>query len=234
MTLPFQIETLSENALMLRWPPRQDPDTQRQIHAIIGVLDALPGLRDAVPTYHCLGLWFDPNGPQPEIENLKQFLHQHRKKWRSAPPVTGRHRTLPVCYELGEDLDTVAQLSQLSVEAVIARHCAPTYSVCFLGFTPGFAYLSGLPEALQLPRRASPRATIPAGSVAIGGSQTGIYPSPSPGGWHLIGRTPQPLLDLNQESVTWLLPGDTLTFEPISTEQYQQLCQQNEAHPCWK
>ncbi len=234
MTLPFRIETLSENALMLRWPPRQDPAIQRQIHAIIRLLQPLPGLQDLVPTYHCLGLWFDSHAPRPTADHLQQLLLKHQKSWRDAPPLQGRHRVLPVCYELGEDLAAVAGLTGLSTEAVIASHSAARYAVAFLGFTPGFAYLTGLPQALHLPRLATPREQIPAGSVAIGGSQTGIYPSPSPGGWHLIGRTPQPLLDLDRQPVTWLLPGDTLSFQPIDLEQYHRQHRHPETNSCWQ
>ena len=102
----------------------------------------------------------------------------------------------------------------MDIEAFVAAHAGARYEVACLGFLPGFAYLLGLPEALQQPRRASPRLQVPAGSVAIGGAQTGLYPIESPGGWQLIGRCMQPLFDARLEPPCWLLPGDSVRFEP--------------------
>ncbi|GAA4889121.1 5-oxoprolinase subunit PxpB [Ferrimonas pelagia] len=230
MSLPFTIEPLTETALVLRWPAQICPVTQAQIHAIAALLRQWPGLQECVPTYHCLAVYSDPARPPLHAPMLAQWLRQKEKLWRKPRVEHGRLRTLPVCYELGDDLIEVASHCELPPEEVVARHCQPTYRVCFLGFSPGFAYLSGLDPTLATPRRAQPRTEIPAGAVAIGGAQTGLYPSATPGGWQIIGRSPQPLLDLSQSPPTWLQAGDRLKFEAISPAQYAQL---QEASPCW-
>jgi KipI family sensor histidine kinase inhibitor len=118
---------------------------------------------------------------------------------------------VPVRYD-GEDLPEVARLTGLEPEEVVRRHTAPLYTVAFLGFSPGFPYLVGLDPALAVPRRDSPRTSIPAGSVGLAGDQTGIYPTASPGGWRLIGRTEVILFDPGRDPPALLGPGDRLRF----------------------
>jgi KipI family sensor histidine kinase inhibitor len=132
----------------------------------------------------------------------------------SAPP-PGRVVELPVVYD-GEDLSEVAARTGLDLAEVVARHAAPEYTVACLGFTAGFAYLEGLDEALHLPRRDSPRARVPAGSVAIAGNQAGVYPRPAPGGWHLIGRTAAVVFDEAADPPALLAPGDRVRFLPVA------------------
>lgn len=114
----------------------------------------------------------------------------------------------------GPDLDDVAQHCGLRPREVVELHASVDYVVWFLGFQPGFPYLGGLPERLASPRRAEPRLVVPAGSVGIGGSQTGIYPLPTPGGWQLIGHTPLPLFDPTRKTPVLLAPGDIVRFVP--------------------
>lgn len=121
--------------------------------------------------------------------------------------------TLPVFYD-GPDLEEVSAAAGLSVAEVVERHAAPEYVVAFCGFAPGFAYLTGLDPLLRLPRRATPRTRVPAGSVAIAGEFAGVYPSASPGGWHLLGRTDAVLWDLDREPPALLAPGTRVRFEP--------------------
>lgn len=135
---------------------------------------------------------------------------------RDAEPVIGRQHDIAVRYggEAGPDLDYVAEYSGLSAAAVIDLHASQRYVVYCIGFLPGFPYLGGLDERLIVPRRAKPRQKVRAGSVGIGGAQTGIYPCVSPGGWHLIGRTTARLFDVSQMPPALLAPGDTLRFVP--------------------
>jgi KipI family sensor histidine kinase inhibitor len=121
---------------------------------------------------------------------------------------------VPVHYggEYGPDLKTVADHTGLSVKEVVERHAGGHYVVFFLGFQPGFAYMGGLEDALHTPRRSEPRLEVPAGSVGIGGAQTGIYPATSPGGWQLIGRTALKLFDPSRNPPTLLQPGDRVRF----------------------
>ncbi len=131
--------------------------------------------------------------------------------------VHGRHRTIPVVYggEHGPDLDEVAALCGISPGEVIERHAATELRVLFIGFAPGFAYLGDLPSELHVPRLDTPRTRTPAGSVAVAGSMTGIYPADLPGGWRIIGRTPLTLFDPSRDPPAHLAPGDTVRFAPM-------------------
>lgn len=120
---------------------------------------------------------------------------------------------IPVVYD-GDDLADVGMRCGLSVEDVVAAHAGATYTVAFCGFAPGFAYLTGLPTELALPRRATPRPRVPAGSVAIAGDLSAVYPTASPGGWHLLGRTDVTLFDPERTPPALLAPGTTVRFEP--------------------
>lgn len=143
-----------------------------------------------------LNLWGNPATAQTTSDQASQTI------------------TIPVTYggEEGPDLRTVSVHTGLSVEAIIERHSAGLYRVFCLGFLPGFAYLGGLDPALAIPRRATPRLSIPAGSVAIGGGQTAVYPCATPGGWHIIGRTDLSLFDPKRQPPVLLLPGNAVRF----------------------
>jgi 5-oxoprolinase (ATP-hydrolysing) subunit B len=130
--------------------------------------------------------------------------------------IHGRHHEIPVQYggEAGPDLEQVAEAAGLTVAQAIERHAGAEYRVAFIGFQPGFAYLTGTPECLQMARRATPRMRIPAGSVALGGTYTGIYPGLSPGGWQIIGRTREWLFDPRRQPPARFGPGDRVRFVP--------------------
>ena len=130
---------------------------------------------------------------------------------RRATP--GREVTIDVRYD-GADLAAVAAETGLNSDRVVALHSGARYTVAFCGFAPGFAYCTGLPEALHLPRLASPRTRVPAGSVAVAGEYTGVYPRPSPGGWRLLGRTDAPLWQLDRDPPALLTPGTVVRFRP--------------------
>lgn len=131
-----------------------------------------------------------------------------------APVPTGHTLTIDVAYD-GADLASVAEQSGLPVDEVIAQHAGAEYRVALCGFAPGFAYLAGLPPVLQLPRRAEPRTRVPAGSVAIAGAWSGMYPRASPGGWHLLGTTAAPLWDTKRNPPALLTPGDHVRFRAV-------------------
>jgi KipI family sensor histidine kinase inhibitor len=170
-----------------------------------------PHVLEVVPGMNNLTLVFDP------LEADRDALVSHlQTAWNavSDAPAPGREVEIPVQYggEFGPDLKAVADHTGLSVREVVERHSNGDYVVFFLGFQPGFAYMGGLEAALHTPRRASPRLEVPAGSVGIGGEQTGIYPATSPGGWQLIGRTELPLFDPARRPPTLLQPGDRVRF----------------------
>ncbi|MBL9009361.1 MAG: 5-oxoprolinase subunit PxpB [Myxococcales bacterium] len=176
--------------------------------------DPLAGMTDVVAGYASILVRFDPLHFAPEklAEALRHILHSASAA--SFPPPS--HIELPVWYggDQGPDLEDLARHAGLAPADVIARHAAADYTVAFFGFAPGFPYLIGLPPSLQMPRLASPRLAVPAGSVALAGAQAGIYPSCSPGGWRLIGRTSTPLLHMAATPWTVLQPGDTVRFVP--------------------
>ncbi|MDE2055050.1 MAG: 5-oxoprolinase subunit PxpB, partial [Xanthomonadaceae bacterium] len=152
-----------------------------------------------------------------------------RERGSPTPPAGPNFVEIPLCYggEYGPDLDAVAVHARLPRGDVIARHTATEYAVAMLGFAPGFPYLLGLDPALQVPRRTTPRTRVPAGSVAIGGAQTGIYPRELPGGWHLIGRTPLALFDPAREPPCLLAPGDRVRFRAIEADEFARLAERD-------
>jgi inhibitor of KinA len=131
---------------------------------------------------------------------------------------------IPVCYggAFGPDLDDVAERHGLGSDDVVAIHTSGEYLVYMVGFMPGFAYLGGLDERIATPRRRSPRTAVPAGTVGIGGQQTGVYPLVSPGGWNLIGRTPLRIFDPARDEPTLLATGDRVRFRAIPLDEYQE------------
>lgn len=214
------IEPLGDTALLLRWGERIDFDLNRRVHAFADAVSAEPPawLVDVVPAYASLALFVDLHAFERDAVPLAVAEDWVRRRLlattETTPAVHSRLVEIPVEYggERGPDLAEVAVALGLSAEEVVARHHAAEYRVAMLGFSPGFPYLLGLDPRLALPRRATPRTRVPAGSVAIGGAQTGIYPRESPGGWHVIGWTPRTLFDPARESPALLAPGDRVRF----------------------
>jgi KipI family sensor histidine kinase inhibitor len=181
--------------------------TVHRLHAALRALE-LPWVVELVPGYRTLLVVADRRraGALDELAAALPDL-----ELPPAEAVAGEPVEIPVGYD-GEDLPEVASLTGLDVEEVVRRHTAPEYTVAFLGFSPGFPYLVGLDPALEVPRRDTPRTSIPAGSVGLAGGQTGIYPTASPGGWRLIGRTDVVLFDPERDPPALLGPGSRLRF----------------------
>ncbi len=208
------ISLLGEAAAWLQLPPPASEAAQGRLVAMAQRLRRTGRYAEVVPAWGNLTVVFDPLAQQPEA-----VLADLAAAWAEAPAKAARprERVLRVRYggQHGPDLAAVAAHAGLTEAEVIAAHAGAVYSVAFVGFQPGFAYLSGLPVALHMPRRAEPRTRVPAGSVAIGGAQTGVYPASSPGGWQLIGQTEQRLFDPGAETPSWLQPGDRVRFEVV-------------------
>jgi inhibitor of KinA len=179
-------------------------------------------LRNLHPGYASLLIDFDPL--RLTHDELTAMVQELEGAGDSATGTNASVVTIPVCYdtEFGPDLTDVAQHAGLSVEEVVHLHSSPAYLVYFLGFSPGFVYLGGLPEVLHTPRLTTPRISIAAGSVGIAGSQTGIYPVDSPGGWRLIGRTPLRMFDPEASPPTRLQPGDRMRFAAIDRATFEE------------
>ena len=135
---------------------------------------------------------------------------------------------VPVCYdvELGIDLEEISHTLKLSIQEIIDLHSQAIYTVYFIGFLPGFLYLGGLDNRLEIKRKSNPRLHVDKGSVAIGGSQTGVYPQDSAGGWNIIGKTPLSFFNLDHNNPCFAKPGDKIQFVPISLEEFKCLANQ--------
>ena len=181
-------------------------------------------IMDLVPSYKSLLVIFNPAFSSRKL--IETYLLELAENLGQTVASAERLIKIPTLYgtDFGIDLGFVAKNSKLSIEEVISLHSEPEYRVYMIGFAPGFPYLGGLNEKLTTPRLESPRLKIPAGSVGIAESQTGIYPNDSPGGWQLIGRTPLNLFDPNRENPSLLIAGDYMKFEPLkSLEEYSDI-----------
>lgn len=228
----WTLEPLGEDAVLLRLGSRIDARLNREVHALAARIVAVrpPWLCDIVPAYAALALHVDPAHPLAG----DRFALDLVEDWLAGLPgvdadaaggTVAAMLEIPVCYDpsCAPDLDALAARAGLGRDEAVARHCAPDYTVAMIGFAPGFPYLLGLDPALATPRHATPRTRVPAGSVGIGGGQTGIYPAASPGGWQIVGRTPTVLFDPHRASPSLLQPGQRLRFVSISLAEYTAL-----------
>lgn len=219
--LDYECWALGDSALLLRFGSNISCGLNARVHAAAASLGAarLRGVRAIAPGYAALVLSLDLAEVDRAggTDSLQQQIARLLEAAPAIPLALGRDVEIPTRYggSDGPDLETVAQRLGLSSTEVIELHSGATYQVAMLGFQPGFPYLLGLPERLQLPRQDSPRARVPAGSVALAGAQTGIYPGVSPGGWHLIGRTPLTLFNPMEAEPSLLVPGDRVRFVPV-------------------
>jgi KipI family sensor histidine kinase inhibitor len=222
-----EIERVSESLLIVRVGAAIDVAVNQAVHALVQrIVDArLPGVVDVAPAYASVAVRYMP---QPwrsaRLDAFAAISSALRPLLADAATAPGTQRSIeiPVCYggACGVDLESAAQACGLDTAGFIALHAGAEYRVAMLGFAPGFPYLLGLPRQLHLPRRAEPRLRVPAGSVAIGGAQTGIYPNELPGGWHLIGRTPLGLFDSASPAPCLLAPGDNVRFRIIDNAEF--------------
>ncbi|ABP59895.1 5-oxoprolinase subunit PxpB [Enterobacter sp. 638] len=204
---------LGETAVVLELEPPVMLATQKRIWRLTQRLAEIPEVVEAIPGMNNITVVL--RNPQSLALDAIERLQLWWEESEALEPES-RFIEIPVVYggAAGPDLGEVARHAGLSEKQVVELHSANDYVVWFLGFQPGFPYLGGLPEQLATPRRAEPRLQVPAGSVGIGGAQTGIYPLASPGGWQLIGHTSLPLFDSRRDEPVLLRPGDTVRFVP--------------------
>jgi KipI family sensor histidine kinase inhibitor len=211
------IRDAGDSALVLELEPRIDAGVNARAIGIARSVrrESIPGVRDVVSTYRSIAVFFDPL--QTRLENVAAALE--RAAAEPAPSEASRLVDVPVVYggEFGPDLGDVARTTSLHEAEVIRRHTQTIYRVFMLGFVPGFAYLGVVDPSIAVPRRATPRPRVPAGSVAIAGGQTGIYPQESPGGWQIIGRTRVRPFDALRTPQFLMEPGDRVRFVPVSS-----------------
>lgn len=218
-----RVSRLGEETWLVELEPRLDVAINAHAHRIARLVEAsgMSGIRDVVPGMASVAVHVDAD--RTDAQALESLLRACMVP-TSNTPIAGTQHELPVCYEppYALDIADVATRCGCTVDDVIDWHTAIEYRVFMIGFLPGFPYLGILDPRLALPRRESPRLKVPMGSVGIAGQQTGVYPSESPGGWHVIGRTPIALFDPSATPPSRFAPGDLVRFVPISADDFER------------
>jgi len=220
-----RVAAAGDAALVAEFDDRIDAVVNARAIALAQALRSasLPGVRDIVPAYRAVTVYFDPL--RADAATLEAHLRAAAAQASDVQPLAGPLVHVPVCYdaEFGPDLDTVARFAGLTVPEVVDVHCSGDYRVFMLGFVPGFAYMGPVDARIALPRRAAPRTAVPVGAVAVAGGQTGIYPSQTPGGWHIIGRTPMRLVSFDTPVPTLFTAGDRVRFHQVDRAAFEQI-----------
>jgi len=223
--MSHRIVAAGDSAIVVEFEARIDPAINALAIALAEAVQAteVAGVRDVVPTYRSVAIHFDPL--RTDIDALTGQIDRAVATAGSSPVTSRSPIRIPVCYgsEFGPDLPAVAAYAGCSEQAVVLAHTETTYRVFMLGFVPGFAYLGIVDQRIAMPRHAVPRVRVPARSVAIAGVQTGIYPSETPGGWQLIGRTPLPPFDPDRPEPFLMKAGDAVQFYAIDGAEYERV-----------
>ena len=214
-----------DKALFIEFGNAISPELSRRVrHLLLAIQNArIPGVIETVPAYRSLLIHYNPLEISPiELRNRLETLEQSAEDSEFPRPTVTE---IPTVYgnEYGPDLEFVAKHNSLSPEEVVRIHTGTVYQIYMLGFIPGFAYLGGMSPRIATPRLETPRSRIPAGSVGIAGSQTGIYPAESPGGWRLIGRTPIELFHPHKEPPALLQAGNHVIFVRITPQEFARI-----------
>ncbi|MFD0697336.1 5-oxoprolinase subunit PxpB [Paenibacillus sp. GCM10027628] len=244
--LSYECYALGDSAIVIQFGEAIDPIVHKQILQLAAYIEetSFPGYRETVTAYTTITIFYDSyavfaNQADPSraalqlpFERVLAYIEKMISEYEQKSTAISHHSydivEIPVCYGglFGPDLEEVAVYHGIAAEEVIRHHTSPIYPVYMIGFAPGFPYLGGMDDRIATPRRTIPRVRIPAGSVGIGGSQTGIYPLETPGGWNLIGRTPLALFQPRASNPPSLLKvGDQVRFVPITPEQFDLLAE---------
>lgn len=216
-----RIYSIHDQAITFEFADKISEEVNIHIIALQDFIEQHPfeGLIECVPAYSSLTIYFDKtSNPIQIIDTIKLY----NSKLKTQNQQQTNIKIIPVCYELGDDFSNICSVLNLKADELIQLHSTPTYRVFMIGFTPGFPYMGTVPEALEMPRKNIPSLNIEEGSVAIAGKQTGIYPRNSPGGWHVIGKTPVKMYDIKRDPSCFLKAGDLVNFKPISKEAFDQ------------
>ena len=227
----FSIFPLGDSAVLAEFGTRLDLDVNLRLQRLAEAVRAkrVPWICDIVPALGSLALHFDPAsvpaGLDP-VEAAERLLQDCLRGALRAPRGRSASLEVPVCYdpELAPDLAEVAEQVKLSIREVVRRHAVPGHRVLMMGFAPGQPYIGGLDPTLAVPRRATPRMRVPAGSVAIANAQTAVYPFEISGGWNVIGRTPLRVFDVEREPAALFAPGMNVRFVVIDRAEYERRC----------
>lgn len=211
------LKPLGDSAILIQLGDAIDPALNARVHALNALLQTIPAVIETVPAYCTVLLHYDPL--RSTFNEIKNLIEEKLSLLDESTHRPSRRLEIPVLYggASGPDLEPAAATLALSPSEVIRLHSGREYTVYMMGFTPGFPYMGILNEKLNMPRMSTPRTRVPAGSVAIAGSQTGIYPVDSPGGWHILGWTPLTLFDPTSENPFLFAPGDIVKFIPMES-----------------
>ncbi len=227
---PLGVVPLGDSAAYVEFSTTLDLEVNSVVQGLaLAILKRkVPWIRDVVPALGGVALHFDADNaefPAQPLEASLELVNDCLKQGLAAKDDPGCEVELPVCYEreFALDLGEVAKKANLPPEEIASRHAAAEYRVLMMGFAPGHAYMGGLDAKLAVPRRASPRAVVPAGSVAIANEQTVVYPYAISGGWNVIGRTPMVLFDAARARPSLLWPGDRVRFRAITKARFVEL-----------
>ena len=223
MIIP-RIYNIHDQAITIEFAAEINEATNMQVIVLQHAIESNPfkGFIECVPAYGSLTVYFNE---QVSATTVRSWLSDLIAQVSNTSLATeGKQISIPVCYDpsLGTDLPWVSSHLNLSLEEIISLHTSVVYRVYMIGFIPGFPYMGTLPKALEVPRKQTPSIKIPAGSVAIAGKQTGIYPAEVPGGWQVIGRTPLRMFDPTKSPYSFLNAGDIVQFKPITLETFNQ------------
>jgi len=219
----LKFRAFGNSAILIEWPQRIVKEILEDIRIFSDKIEGknIKEIQELNFVYASLLIIY--NSDLISFSELKQKLQLLYDEDNSA---LQRHHALweiPVCYdkEFGIDLDFLSEEKKLSIDEIISLHSGNIYTVYGIGFLPGFLYLGGLKKALHIPRRSTPRLEVPRGAIAIGGDQTGIYPQHTPGGWHILGKTPVSLFNPRSEKPCFATPGDKIKFRPVSRAEFE-------------
>lgn len=219
--------TAGDRALIVEFGDKVEEAANRKIRELSFAIaeDNIPGIIEMVPTYRSLMVIYDP--VVTELDTLIKSISNLESNMGKMNLPEAKVIEIPTLYggEYGPDINFVAEHNKISVEEVIKIHTSTEYLIYMIGFTPGFPYLGGMSDKIAAPRLQTPRTKIPTGAVGIGGSQTGIYPIESPGGWQLLGRTPVKLYDPYREVPVLLNAGDYVKFTSINQKEYDEIAE---------
>jgi inhibitor of KinA len=227
---PKAIHPLGDCAAYVEFSEALDLEVNAAVQRLAAIVHrrALPWIRDVVPALGGLALHFDPDAPGLHGESLQaaaNLVSECLQEVDTGVDEAARVVEVPVCYEpeFAPDIEEVAKRTRLSVEEVARLHAAGDYRVLMIGFAPGHPYIGGLDRKLAVPRRATPRAVVPAGSIAIANEQTVVYPYAISGGWNVIGRTPLAVFDATRAEPSLLAAGDRVRFRRVSKEEFLEI-----------
>jgi len=235
MSKPYSMHPLGDAAVLVQFGDGIGDAVHRRVvdFTLRVERNPFPGYIECIPSYTTVSIYYDPgmvrkpDASDSTFDYVSSLLEERLMEDVEDSHSHSFHEVvdIPVCYggDCGPDLQYVAELSGITADEVIRLHSGQDYLVYAIGFAPGFPYIGGVPERIAAPRKQTPRPRIPAGSVGIAGTQTGIYPIETPGGWQIIGRTPLALFRPDQQPPTLLKGGQYIRFRPIDRAEYDRL-----------